>query len=183
MPPGLAAVVERCLRLEPEERFQNVAELVAGLAPFRTASGALHESAGAAVLAAMPVRPETPRRGMGRREGKIALGALAVGVVALGFLVWPKHAPELAPAAVAKLPEAVPTATALPQSPPPSPVATAAPVESTPVRSLAPRRAPGSAPRRTLPHAAPPVAAPATRAASRTARATTDEDVILGLPH
>lgn len=34
LPPGLAAVVERCVAKHPEDRFQNVAELARALAPF-----------------------------------------------------------------------------------------------------------------------------------------------------
>ncbi|HTQ48581.1 MAG TPA: serine/threonine-protein kinase, partial [Polyangiaceae bacterium] len=37
VPPGLVEVIDRCLRKDPEERFQNAAELAAALLPFAPA--------------------------------------------------------------------------------------------------------------------------------------------------
>jgi len=40
VPPGLGAVIARCMEKEPARRFANVGELAAALAPFSTANGA-----------------------------------------------------------------------------------------------------------------------------------------------
>jgi serine/threonine-protein kinase len=42
LPPGLAAVVERCLQKNRARRFRSVAELRAALAPFAAAGGGAH---------------------------------------------------------------------------------------------------------------------------------------------
>ena len=42
VPPSLAAVIERCLAKEPEDRFQTVAELACALAPFAPPRALVH---------------------------------------------------------------------------------------------------------------------------------------------
>jgi serine/threonine-protein kinase len=192
VPPGLAAVVERCLRIEPSERFQSVAELVAALAPFRAAA-VISETASTPALAATPVGPQTSRPGTPRRRSiggggvtgrRIAFGAAVVVAFALGFVVWPRRPTDSAPPAAVKVPlEAVtppPVAPASIAPPSVSPVLTASPVEPTAERAPAPRRASGVPPRRVPPRGAAAAASPPS---ARPAAGKTDQDVILGLPH
>jgi hypothetical protein len=189
VPPGLVAVVERCLRLEPEERFQTVAELVLALTPFGSARAASFaaESAPTPALAATPVGPQTPQpeekwRTHRRRVG-VALGA-SVALVAGGFLLWPR--PPLAPpppppASVIALPEIAPTPAPVASAPvPPAALSPASALGATPERERtpAPRRVSGASPRR-----APSRAAAAPTAAAHPASRKTDDAVILGLPH
>jgi serine/threonine protein kinase len=186
VPPGLVAVVERCLRLEPDERFQTVAELAAALTPFRVAIPAA-ESAPTPALAATPVGPQTPSGSPRWRTHRRSVGAALVAsiVVAAGaFLLWPRSPtiapPPAAPASVVKLADSPPTPAPV-ASVPVSPPAPASPPEPNTDREHAssPRRAVGASPRRGPSRAAAGTSAPAARPASP----KTDEAVILGLPH
>ena len=55
VPPGLVEVLDRCLRKDPEERFQNAAELAAALLPFAPARAlAVAERSSSTLGAAAP---------------------------------------------------------------------------------------------------------------------------------
>jgi serine/threonine protein kinase len=104
LPPQLCHVVMRCLRKRPEERFQNVSELTAALAPFAPAHSisaervarivaadrvpnepALAETAqGSRDVTNRPVSARTPPASASRRRAGaiVALGA-CIGVTAL----------------------------------------------------------------------------------------------------
>jgi serine/threonine protein kinase len=62
VPAELAAVIARCLELEPEDRFQSVGELVAALAPFGRAVVAPASSRAAWVSPASASPPSTSER-------------------------------------------------------------------------------------------------------------------------
>jgi serine/threonine-protein kinase len=196
VPTDLAAVVDRCLRLEPDDRFQTVAELVAALAPFAAAVPVVAASTPAVgpsstqtyTLVSPAPFPKTPWWTVPRRvAATIALAALAVGGVA-GLLIVrtsASRATEGAVAPVATLPAlALPAPasepTALAPTPSAGPVLVAAPPT---VRApAAPRRSTGTGARRA---AAPPVAASTISSAPppRAAPPRSEEDVIMGLPH
>ncbi|MCA9719960.1 MAG: serine/threonine protein kinase, partial [Myxococcales bacterium] len=60
LPDGLVAVVERCLRKNPDERFQSARELQAALAPFEQQGAIIMPAAGAAVHTLAPNSPTPP---------------------------------------------------------------------------------------------------------------------------
>jgi serine/threonine-protein kinase len=192
VPRELAAVVERCLRLEPQERFQTVAELVAALAPFRG-------GAAPAVPTEPSVAPLTRPAPTSRRRPTLV--ALVVStVVALGattMLIAARRTPaaDVPHASAVELPAAARSAAAVDA---PAAIATATASGSTSgaataagtaiTRPAPPRRTTGFGARRA---GVPP--APAAVASTTTATATTpaaqpgkpksDEDLILTLPH
>jgi serine/threonine-protein kinase len=192
VPAELAAVVDRCLRLEPEERFQTVAELVAALAPFAVAG------AGATALAptppSVPPRAQAPiqppiqvqkarRRVVHRGTTLIALGTVVVGAVVVLLIVRRPPADEATPIAASPLPAAVVTASPV-EPPAAAPAASAAvPVAPALKGPVAPRRTTGSAPRRASAPAATAATAISSPPSVRSSQPKTEDDVILGLPH
>jgi serine/threonine-protein kinase len=73
LPPGLAAVILRCLEKDPQRRYASVAELSNALAPFATASAPNADAPSAG-------RTLSPMAGVA-----IALVALIVAIVAFGL--------------------------------------------------------------------------------------------------
>jgi serine/threonine-protein kinase len=199
VPSELAAVVDRCLRLEPEDRFQTVAELVTALAPFRP--GGVPAAASSAPIGpsstptyTLTSPTQTPaqkaaRRAVvpGRTAAAIALGALAVGGVVI-LLVVARMGRGRAAAGVAA---PVPT---LPTISIPAPANEASAAGSATGALTAPATAPplraNSSPRRQVgsgAHRPAAAVAPATTTSSapppRATPPKTEEDVIMGLPH
>jgi serine/threonine-protein kinase len=191
VPDGLADVIARCMRLEPEDRYQSVAELVAALAPFRETSALPAVPVAAPVEPAAPstVRPIAatiagvrPARSL-ERQTVVRWGLAAAGAAALVAVVaLLGRAPR---AADSTPPPVVSTSAATTVDPPPAPPPTSAPTPSVAVRAPsspatthdAPvRRAPATGARRPSPAASPATAV-------RSAPAKADEDVIMGLPH
>ncbi len=198
-PADLVAVVDRCLRLEPENRFQSVAELVAALAPF-AAGGAPVVAASTPTVGpsstqtytlAAPTRVTAPRVAwwtVPRRIAAIvALASMAVGGVAALLTVPRTSATRSADGIDPPLP-APPTGVLPPSASEPIAIVPTtsgaqAPAPAPPLKApAAPRRSTGSGARRAV--AAPGTAstvpsAPPTRAAPP----KSEDDVIMGLPH
>ncbi len=181
VPAGLAAVVARCMQLEPEDRFQTVTELVAALAPF---------GADAPVQASVAPPPLAARAGAAHRPGArrsmavVAAGVLVAGGAAVLLLATRTRASDAASVAsssppVASVVVAPPVAAA-----PPAVVTTSPSAPSTPRPPPASGRATGPAARRAF--ASSPPAQPPTAAAPPAPRAPapkSEDDIILGLPH
>jgi serine/threonine-protein kinase len=208
VPEKLAVVVERCLRLEPEDRFQTVAELVAalegaGLSPrsYGRAAYSSDEAPAPSVPAhtlmptsspAPPLKKPTEKGRLRRGAALIALGAVAVGATVALLVARQTPARVAAQTTESALPAMVVTAPRVEPLAAPAParvtersgVSVAAPPPRSPA---APRRMAGAAPRPSPPPAAPPVAAPAAPPpappAPRPPAPKSDEEVILGLPH
>jgi len=96
-PPGfpveIRPIVERCLRLEPENRYANVHELLSALGQtarqgdsVRIPWGPEGQPAGSARPAATSAAPETPR--LAKDELKTAAAELARGAVGVARGVW-----------------------------------------------------------------------------------------------
>jgi serine/threonine-protein kinase len=200
IPAELAAVVDRCLRLEPEDRFQAVAELVAALAPFGPGVAPAHVSVAPigpsstrTYTLASPMQTPAPKAGRWtiaprRTAAAVALGALAVGGI-VGLLVVSRTAPKRAVDAVA-----VPMATLTTVAPPapahePAAVVSAssappAPVSAAPFRgSSVPRRSMGSGAHRPAAPVAPATTTSTAPPPTRAAPPKTEEELIMGLPH
>jgi serine/threonine-protein kinase len=180
--PGLAKVVQRCLRRSPEERFANVAELARALVPFGSSRADVSferisrvlGTAGVTSLAPLPLVPAAPNSSepalveslpaLPKTSGwPLMLAALAVLVLLLvAIKLWsaPGSSADAGAAPHIVLPSA-PKAVAAPQAPKPEPsrVETApdvaAPPLSPPVVVVA--SPPSAAPPRTpaLKHARP----------------------------
>jgi serine/threonine-protein kinase len=196
VPADLAAVVGRCLRLEPEDRFQTVAELVAALAPFATSAAPVVAASTPTVgpsstqtytLASSAPAPRV-RKVSSRIVATIALVAVAVGGIA-GLLIVRRtsatRSTEGAVAPVATLPALVlPASSSEPAAPAPTTSAVQVLVAAPPtVRApAAPRRSTGSGARRAV---APPGPASTVTSAPppRAAPPKSEDDVIMGLPH
>jgi serine/threonine-protein kinase len=189
VPRELAAAVERCLRLEPGERFQTVAALVAALSPFGgaggvaagTAPGSAGIASGVAASAVVPsdtertsaAPPPGPRPR--RRTALLALGAASIALLGATAALHAARRPpagDALPSAALGAPGAI-TGSAPVVEPPAAPgpaTASAGAVVATPSepvlkRPAPPRRTLGSGPRRaaappSTPAAAPPAAMP-----------------------
>lgn len=59
-PPGLAEVIERCLKKDPAQRFQSAAELANALLPFAPARARLHAERATSVLGMVDSNAEEP---------------------------------------------------------------------------------------------------------------------------
>jgi serine/threonine-protein kinase len=164
-PPGLEAVVSKCLQKDPRQRYRNVADLAQALAPFapKRAQGAVDriagimESAGLSVAAPSPYATSLVETGTGfgntkaggRRVVRPALAILGVvaTLVALVVVAFVSRARTGASAATLSSsptvasPSSVPSETAAsPMASSPTPAsATAAPASAAPP---APRGAP-----------------------------------------
>ena len=194
VPPELAAVVERCLRLEPADRYQSVPELIAALAPFLHAPPRepdLSRAAPPVVAQAEEAVMRSAPGGQRRRKALVAL-AVASGVltVILGVALRSPAPPLVAPpVAIAAPPEAPPPAVV----PPTPPVSSASNAPEARAPESVPHDAPPHAHRRGTRRGAAPVAgsavhltlpaSPAPSAKPAPAGARGDEAVILGLPH
>jgi serine/threonine-protein kinase len=194
LPAEFEAVVSRCLRKEPKDRYQSVGELARALAPFardsqRSVERITRTLRGGSVADAAPppsaVSPSSadPRAatvgaqtaaswgtrsgasaGPSRRSGATVAAVVAVAVVAITVVV----AVTARHAATGNSP-----AGASPPTPAPSPAAaTVAPVMATP--SVAPTLAPPTAPEAPPSSAAPPAArVPAPKFSTRSAPTNT----------
>jgi serine/threonine-protein kinase len=198
LPPALVEAVERCLQVEPEDRFQTVAELIAALAPFRASSDEpAHAAAPTSTSTPMPLLAQAgaaPRRARDRSTALIATAAVAALGVVVVLAVRRTGASDAAATAAPAQPAIASTASRVEPAPAASsaiaaaPAAPAAPANAV-AATAAPRRASGSGGRRAsapaTPTAAPasttpPTTAPPSRPA---ASKKSDEDVIMGLPH
>ena len=83
IPPGLAAVIMRCLEKHPSDRFQSADDLHAALEPYSMTSGASAPSTAASGGMAPPVVVKQPFRWTPQR---IAVAAGIVGIVGAGFI-------------------------------------------------------------------------------------------------
>jgi serine/threonine-protein kinase len=195
VPEGLAEAIGRCMVLEPEERFQSVAELVSAIAPFGLKTSGLRVARVERVVArndgerAADDRAETlPKRAAAARfapraplRWSLALVGLAVTVAGLALLRRASIAGDRLPPPATSSPIAIESAT---PAVPPSNVVAAAPEASAqaapaPPAQSQPRGAlrlhqPAGGPRRV---AAPPPPA------VHPDRPKADEDLIMGLPH
>jgi serine/threonine-protein kinase len=211
VPAGLAAVVDRCLELEPEDRFQSVSELVTALAPFGGQASAVRVArierlvAHKEAVAGRDRSPTTPRksaRGVRRRLSKLARSARfrwALALVALtapsGLVLLVHHA-QVAAARSAASPEgsavtrpspapvvsAVSSTLVEPPPPAPAPSETSVAAQAEAPRVEAVPTTRGPLRHSTTTGARRAVAPPAPTARSSGAKAT-EEDVILRLPH
>jgi len=179
VPAGLVDVISRCLQLEPEDRYQRVAELVGALAPFGAQSSGIRVSPEAPTLADGSIR-SVPSRSRLRRSVPVVGAAIVAGAVALAVLhrssggVAPPTAAAAAPSASAVAEAVLPVATMDPAvaATVVAPIVTSSPpVPRGQARPVAGAR---RAPRPSAPTAAPaPAPAPS----------KPDETIIMGLPH
>lgn len=194
LPPGLVEVVERCLQVEPEDRFQTVAELAAALAPFGAPSSERAHAAAptsTSTSTPMPVLAQAgpaPSGTLGRSTPIIATGAVAALAVVVVLAVRQTRAGDAAANPAPAQPAIGLTASRAEPAPPATspPTAGAGASAASPAPAMGPpRRATGSGARRASPPPTssaaptPPPQAPPVRAAS----SKSEEDVIMGLPH
>ena len=78
LPPGLEAVILRCLDKDPARRFAGALQLASALAPFTVAA--------APVTGLPPPAPSPPPRGFSARVG-VAVSVLATALVVVAFVV------------------------------------------------------------------------------------------------
>ncbi len=136
VPPALAAIVDRCLAKQREERFASVAELATALAPLFP-NGHAHAEIVASVLGG----PVAPLRGVDS-SSVLALAPRPSSPAGPGFAAVPRPSRPasagLAAAATAAAPRA---ATPVPWEPPQTSTADLTAGESAPMRPAARRRA------------------------------------------
>ena len=183
VPAGLEEVVGRCLRLEPEDRFQSVLQLVEALAPFGGAAGAERATRIARLVAERGGPGSTPSDptaqapppplapGSRSRVGRRLLVAALGGLLAVGaFALWrrPSNAqppqPILPAVASVVAPVAVIEPAAAPPPSTPPPAVTAGPSRPVGARARDPgsrfssvSRAPAAEERRGCHHGASPL--------------------------
>jgi serine/threonine-protein kinase len=120
LPPGLEAVVMKCLAKKPDDRFASMEELVTALKLqpgfLTTASDSGRQPA---PLVAPTVAPLPPPRGRSSRVPVVLLVAAFVGVAGSAVLLRREEGPPKAPAA--------PPTLAAPPAPPPPPAPTVPP--------------------------------------------------------
>jgi eukaryotic-like serine/threonine-protein kinase len=75
VPPGLVEVLERCLRKDPDERFQNAAELAAALLPFAPARALAVAERSSSTLGTAAPHPVAPPSVGSRSEPTVRLSA------------------------------------------------------------------------------------------------------------
>jgi serine/threonine-protein kinase len=128
LPRGLAAVVERALRKDADERFPSIRALASSLAPFAEPGAARADApVGSTRPSPATTTDQSARRpGLGRSAGTALALVGAMGIVAISLL-----------GARGKGTAPVPSAVALPTPPLPAPSATAAGPPATPATTLA----------------------------------------------
>lgn len=101
VPPALAAVVDRCLRKNPDDRYRDARDLEAALCEAQIAAGIhtdwddlpLPEVDGDRKESLLRRMPDPLRRPRSRRAAFL-LAALVTGVVAVAVALWPRTEPE-----------------------------------------------------------------------------------------
>ena len=135
IPPALAAVVEKAMARERENRYENMTALVAALEPFETASGGARgsvpppETTGAVITETTKSALTSVATERRTHVPRAVLSAAAVGLVVIVFMVaqWFGHRPQASTPSGASN---AGTATAVNPNPLPPPGATnALPVE------------------------------------------------------
>jgi serine/threonine-protein kinase len=188
VPAGLADVIGRCLRLEPDERFQSVAELAAALAPYGLLASGLRvarverligrRADSTPALSRHPTSAPHNRATFSpralRRWAFALIGvAAAVGTIALFRRASGAGDRSSAPP--------TPSIAATVAAPPPAPTETTFAVQSESSRVESPP--PTRGPVRRQPQSGTRRAATSTPATAPSGGARAEEHLILGLPH
>jgi serine/threonine-protein kinase len=163
VPPGLVAVVDRCLQKSASARFPNLGALAAALVPH---AGPGAEEAAVRVARTLGFGSQTTGdptavltwRGRGRRLVAVALmgGGLAAAALVAGGAIWRRHNPAAPPPSPRGLPSIPPSASASPPPAAPSPIPSAPSAPTPPAPAAVPAPSPS-----------PPAPAPTRASAAR----------------